>query len=274
MDPLVIAIAGVAFAGVVYLLVQRRGRAAEESAEFRDVRATVEEDLVALGEALGALNVGVEGPGAEAARDDYARALDYYDRASRALERARVPDDIGRVTAAIDEARFSIARAEARLEGRPLPERRPLCFFDPRHGPSTRDVEWTPAAGAPRLVPACEADALRIEEGREPASREVLVGDRFVPYWQAPAFYGPWAGGFFAGFGGLLPGLLIGTALGSHLGSEEGGSEGDSGDDSGDGEGDSGEGGSGEGDFAGEDYTSGDFGGGDFGGGDFGGADF
>src|SRR3712207_7562347 len=42
------------------------------------------------------------------------------------------------------------------------------CFFDPRHGPSARDVEWAPPGGAPRLVPACAADAVRIEDGEDP----------------------------------------------------------------------------------------------------------
>ena len=33
------------------------------------------------------------------------------------------------------------------LDGRKPPERRPPCFFDPRHGPSSRDVEWAPPGG-------------------------------------------------------------------------------------------------------------------------------
>ena len=35
----------------------------------------------------------------------------------------------------------------------------------PRHGPSTRDVEWAPPGGTPRTVPACEADAQAVERG-------------------------------------------------------------------------------------------------------------
>src|SRR3712207_7343366 len=90
------------------------------------------------------------------------------------------------------------------------------CFFAPRHGPSARDVEWAPPGGAPRLVPACAADAVAIEDGRDPAAREVLVGGEPTPYWNAPPAYGPWAGGYFGGFagGGLLFGLLGGTLCG------------------------------------------------------------
>ncbi|TMR25236.1 hypothetical protein ETD96_42720, partial [Actinomadura geliboluensis] len=32
---------------------------------------------------------------------------------------------------------------------------RPLCFFDPRHGPSVNRVAWAPPGGAPRDVDVC-----------------------------------------------------------------------------------------------------------------------
>ena len=148
-----------------------------------------------------------------------------------------------------------MASAKARFSGETPPERRPPCFFDPRHGPSTRDVEWSPPYGEPRMVPACEADALRVEEGIDPQTREVDWHGQRVPYWQAGPAYAPFAGGFFGGFGGgLFPGLLIGSVLGSAWGAPY--AYGDSGGYGGDG-GDAG----GGGDFGGG------FGGGDFGGG-------
>jgi hypothetical protein len=154
-----------------------------------------------------------------------------------------------------------MASAKARLAGEEPPERRPPCFFDPRHGPSVRDVEWAPPGGELRPVPACAADALRVEEGEEPESREVLAGGRRTPYWNAGPAYGPWAGGFYgATAGALLPMLFVGSMLGSGFGW---GDEGGGGDDDFDG--------FGGGDFGG---GGGDFGGGDFGGGDFGGGDF
>jgi hypothetical protein len=106
--------------------------------------------------------------------------------------------------------------AKAVLEGKTPPERKPPCFFDPRHGPSTEDVQWAPPGGALRAVPACAADALRIKEGFEPHGRQVTVDGRQTEYWNAPRRYGPWAGGYFNGFGGggLLPALLVGSALG------------------------------------------------------------
>ena len=165
------------------------------------------------------------------------------------------------VTAALEEGRFEMASAKALLEGRRIPERTPPCFFDPRHGPSTREVEWAPAGGVPRAVPACEADALRVEEGGDPDIREIAVDGARVPYWNAPAHYGPWAGGYFGSFGGLFPGLLVGSMLGGSLFSAGDAHAGSGADDVGD---------VGGGDFGG-DFGGGDFGGGDFGGGDFGG---
>ena len=154
-----------------------------------------------------------------------------------------------------------MASAKARLEGETPPERRPPCFFDPRHGPSSRDVMWSPPYGEEREVPACAADALRVEEGEEPHTREIDWQGRRVPYWQAGGAYGPFAGGLFGGFGGgLLPGLLIGSMLGGAMNPGMA-----YGQDAGDG------GGFGGGDFGGGDFGGGGFGGGDFGGGGFGG---
>ena len=69
------------------------------------------------------------------------------------------------------------------------------------------------------MVPACEADAQRVERGEDPEAREVLVGGRRMPYWSAGPMYAPFAGGLFGGFGGgLFPGLMVGTLLGSSLG--------------------------------------------------------
>jgi hypothetical protein len=252
------AIVGVGAGGVGFVALRRRRR---KQAELAEVKRAAQDDLLALAEDIRALDLDVEMPGVSAeAQEDYGAAVAGYERADAALDRARRPEDLEAVTAAIDEGRFAMASAKARLEGREPPERRPPCFFDPRHGPSTRDVEWSPPGGMPRPVPACEADALTVEHGLEPAHREVEVGGRRVPYWDAPPAFGPWAGGYF---GGLLPGLLIGSMLGGGFGL---GLPGDAGASAGE------PGGFDDGDLGGGDF--GDFGGGDFGGGDFGGGDF
>jgi hypothetical protein len=229
--------------------------------EWDEVSAVARDDLVALGDDIRALDLDVQMPGANTdAVQRYGQAVEAYDRANTAMEAARRPEDLGTVSESLEEGRFAMAAAKAHLEGRPPPERRPPCFFDPRHGPSTTDVDWAPPGGQPRPVPACAADALRISEGFDPHGRQVAVDGRPTDYWNAPAHYGPYAGGFFGGFGGggLLPGLLAGSLLGGALGFGMGGFF--------DGDAEGWDGGDGGGDFGGGD----DFGGGgDFGGGDF-----
>src|SRR3990170_2177669 len=105
-----------------------------------------------------------------------------------------------------------MAAARAELEGRPPPERRPACFFDPRHGPSVRDVAWSPPYGDEREVPVCAACAVRVEEGSDPDAREVTVGGRRRPYWETPGA-APWALGYFGA--GLLPAIFMGSMLGA-----------------------------------------------------------
>ena len=250
-----IVIVALIAAVVAFFALRARRR---EAAELGAVRTEAADDLLELGEEIRALDVDVEARDLDAAtRGDYERALEAYERADRALNRAQRPEDLEKVSAALEEGRFAIASTRARIEGRELPERRPPCFFDPRHGPSVRDVDWAPPGGIPRPVPACAADAQRVEEGQDPDAREFVVGGRRVPHWNAPPAYGPYAGGFFSPFG-FLPGLLIGSMLMPPVVIDEGG---DSGDEGGDG---------GEGDFG----EGGDSGGGDFGGGDFGGGDF
>jgi len=187
---------------------------------FEEVRRTAQDDLLALADDIRALDLDVEMPGASPdGKRSYAKAVDLYERADRAFDRAQAPEDLEAVSAALEEGRFAMASAKAHLEGREPPERRPPCFFDPRHGPSVRDVEWEPSGGTMRPVPACAADAIRIEEGHEPLAREVMVRGQARPYWEAPAYYGPYAGGFFGGFGtGLLPALFVGSLLGGGLG--------------------------------------------------------
>jgi hypothetical protein len=262
------------------LIFGARRRRRERERELAEVKAVAQEDLVALGEDIRALDIDTSMPGAdpEAVRH-HADAVDAYQRAARILDRAARPQDLAGMSAALEAGRFSMASARAVLEGRPPPERRPPCFFDPRHGPSTEDVEWTPPGGIPRTVPACAADAQRVRDGVDPESRQVLTGaGGRVPYYNAPGYYAPFMGGYFGGFGGLgglFTGFLLGSALGGwggypvYVGGDAGGDGGDGGGE-GDGGGDAGDAG---GDWGGGDWGGGggDWGGGDFGGGDFGG---
>lgn len=259
----------VAGGGATYAVVRRnrRRKAEEQRVALEKLRVVVDEDITAYGEELDRLDFHPAEAGADdEMRADYERALDSYEKAKSFMAAARRPEEVRAVTQSLEDGRFSLALLAARREGRPLPERRAPCFFDPRHGPSVKDAQWAPPGGAERTVPVCLADATRLADGEEPMSRTVATesGER-RPYWEAGPAYGPWAGGYFGG--GMLPGLLMGTMLGGMMASpayaaDYGGGYGDFGGGAGAGyEG---------GDYSGSDFDSGDFGGG-FGGGDFGG---
>ena len=226
--------------------VSRRRKVRQANAEFADAKSAARDEVIALGEEIRELDLDVEMPGADAdAKRHYGLAVERYQEAEQALDGARRPDDLRAVSEGLEEGRWAMLAARAKLAGQDAPERRAPCFFDPRHGPSVTDVEWAPARGEPRPVPVCAADAVRVQKGEDPESREVSINGRSMPYWQAGPAYGPFAGGFFAG--GLVPGLFLGSMLGGGFGMFGEAQASDMGD------------------------FGGGFGGGDFGGGDFGG---
>jgi hypothetical protein len=253
-----------------------------EFEQITAVKHATDEDITTLGLDLQKLDAEVAGIELdEGGRADYQRALDAYEVAKESLAVVTSASEITNVTTILHEGRYAIACVRARVAGEPLPQRRPPCFFDPRHGLSVRDVSWGPDRGTPRPVPACALDAERVEAGAEPDSRKVLLGTQRVPYWQAGPSFGPWTAGYFGGFGAINT-LFLGTMMGGVLsggfdGSDGGAGSGGSTDYGASGGFDSGGQDSGDfdsGDFDSGDFDSGDFGGGDFGGGDFGGGDF
>lgn len=122
-------------------------------------------EVTVFGELLAAhpFQPGTPGASPEAVAD-WTRALDAYEAAGRALRHDRRED----VLRCLDDGRYAMACLESRLTGGPLPARLPLCFFDPRHGPSTAEVPWAPPGGTQRSVPVCAADEVRLREGSLP----------------------------------------------------------------------------------------------------------
>lgn len=238
------------------------GHKTRREREWEEVRQSAQDDLVSLGDDIRALDVDIQMPGVSAdAKQRYEQSLEAYQRASEIFDRAKRPEDLAPVSETLEEGRYAMAYAKALLDGKPPPERRPPCFFDPRHGPSTEEVQWAPPGGAPRGVPACAADALRVKEGFEPHGRQVSVNGRPTDYWNAPRHYGPMMGGYFNGFGGggLMSTLLMGSALGAGLGLGSDLVGGLFGDGDGDGDGDGGwGGGDGDGGWGGGDGDGGD----------------
>jgi hypothetical protein len=182
---------------------------------FADVQALAREDVVALGEDLRNLDVGlqVESDNRQALRD-YSRAHESFQHGVEAFERAATPNDFAPVSTGLEAARFYMTVARARFEGREPPRRRPPCFFDTRHGPSVDDVGWMPRSGPPRPVPACEACMRSIANGIEPVARQVVAGGQRMPFYEAPPHFESWFAGYFGGAAaGLVDGFPLGRAL-------------------------------------------------------------
>jgi hypothetical protein len=268
-----VGILGIAVVGGAGLWVvsrrMKRKREEKEAAELAAVKQTVEEDVTKFGEEITALDVDVKMlPQAETSAD-WQRALDSYERSKTELDAVKRPEDLRTVTSTLEDGRYALACVKARVNNQPLPERLPPCFFNPQHGPSVKNVRWSPPGGAMREVPACAADAEAVERGFDPQMREVMVNGQRRPYWDAGPAYQPYAYGYYGGFGGdLMTGMLVGTMLGGAFGGWGGGGYGAGYQDGVDAGG--GDWGGGGGDFGG----GGDWGGGDFGGGDFGGGDW
>jgi hypothetical protein len=263
----------------------KRRREVEAAEQLAAVRRAADEDVTVFGEELQQVGHDISGHELDAGgRADYQRALDAYEDAKESVTALREPDEVKHVTEILEDGRYAMACVQARVAGKPLPERRPPCFFNPQHGPSVIDVPWAPPGGIERDVPACALDAERVRAGADPDSRKVKIGSRRVPYWEAGPAFSPWAAGYFGAFN-ILPALLIGTALGGVMFAGEPGYEdvgadgsdasgdggGDSGGDAGGGDGGGYDGGGydGGGGFDGGGFDAGGFGGGFDGGGGF-----
>ncbi len=288
----VIVIGVLLIAGLLVGLLIIRPRRARRARDLKDAKAAAQDDLLALNQQITDRDSDVAIQQHPDAAAEQAAALAAYERGTAALDAARKPQDMLLVSRNIAEAQYRLAAAEALAHGQPKPDRRPSCFFDPRHGMSVADVAWTPPDGGPtREVPVCADDLHKIERGGEPQMRTVRQTGSQAPVYYANAGFAP---AYWGGYGygpDLFTGFLLGSALsggwgggygwGGGPGWGGGGNGGDfGGGDFGGGDnfggGDFGGGGDnfggGGGDFGGGDnFSGGDFGGGDFGGGDFGG---
>ena len=170
--------------------------------ELRQIKLSAEADAIHFGEELARFG---ESPAARVldaeARHDYQTALDAYESAKRAVDHLSSAESVSVVVDTLSSGRYALVCVRARVAGRPLPERRTPCFFDPQHGPSSTEVVWTPRNGPTRKVPACAQDAARIRAGDDPPVYLVRYGEQQVPLWEAGAPIEPYRIGFFASSG-------------------------------------------------------------------------
>lgn len=191
-----LAVVACAFVVIARAVISQGRRArAEQANQLRLARRAAETDVASFGDEVSQLAMLAEN-GARAA-DLYTLATVLLAGARQSLREARRPDDFSRVTAILAEGRLAAARLAACAAGEPTPIRRPPCFFNPGHGPSKRNVRWQR-----RSLPACAADAARIESGADPYIRTVERDNRRVPYWEGGPAYAGWADGYYASWRG------------------------------------------------------------------------
>jgi hypothetical protein len=193
-----------------------RRRRARSRSNFREVRATSEEDVAALSTDLAALDatMGVIEETSDQAMAELAAARKSFETAHERLAQASNPEELAPVSSALEAARFFMTSARSRVEGHGGLRRRAPCFFDTRHGPSVNDVGWIPTGAAPRPVPACATCMRQVNDHVQPAARLVRVGGDQVPFYEAPPHFESWFGGFFGGAAhSLVQGFPLGRAL-------------------------------------------------------------
>lgn len=163
---------------------ERREAHLVEREAFRAAKRLAREDVLVLGEDVAGLALPADA--SHEVREHHRFALEGYDRARRMLDEADSADDVDRLDEVLQEARWELAAVRALEAGDPLPDRRGPCFFNPQHGPAVTTLGWAPPGGSERRVEVCRNDELRLQTGADPDHREVRIGDRFVPWWQAP----------------------------------------------------------------------------------------
>jgi hypothetical protein len=215
----VLAIAGVVTVAVLLALTlenRSQRRTVRVGNELSEAKAVSQEDLTALGDDLRGLDVDLQAgeAGNPQAVSQYTKAYEYLERAEQEFEQAKTPEDLARVSTALESGRFAMASARAMFEGSGPLRRRPPCFFDTRHGPSVNDVGWDAPGGPPRPVPVCAACMGQIANGVQPQPRKVRTGLRRVPFYNAPPYFESWFGGYFGGAAAdLVAGFPLGNAL-------------------------------------------------------------
>lgn len=162
--------------GSTSLSAQRRRRA-EERRHLDFVRPMLDEEVIELSTRVSQLPTTADIEQSKLSRS----VLDTVEKARHRLDRARGDKDITAVTTLLGDARYTLVCLEARQDGRPIPDRTPPCFLDPRHGPSTDERDWAPETGASRDIPICHDCATRLDNAEVPAARTVERRN----YWEA-----------------------------------------------------------------------------------------
>jgi len=158
--------------------------------QLESLRAMVADDVARFGEQYRQLP--------ESDSTDYIQAGVAYSSALEASRALRDPVAAGAITQTLADAQYAVLRYTSTIAGRPVPEQRVPCFFDPQHGPSAADVLWTEPGRGTRKLPACADDAARITAGTQPSIHYVEQSGHQVPYWDAGPAFAPYGAGYFS----------------------------------------------------------------------------
>ena len=105
-----------------FFALSRRRRSRQVKADTALVKEAARDDLIAPGDDIRALDLDVEMPGVDAeTKAHYGVAVERYEQAGRALDSVRRPQDIERVTSLLEEGRWAMTAAKARLSNQPCP---------------------------------------------------------------------------------------------------------------------------------------------------------
>ena len=103
--------------------LSRRRRSRQENADTAMVKDAARDDLIALGDDIRGLDLDVEMPGVDAeAKSHYGVAVERYEQAEQALDSVRRPQEIERVTSLLEEGRWAMTAAKARLSNQAVPD--------------------------------------------------------------------------------------------------------------------------------------------------------
>ncbi|GAA2075488.1 hypothetical protein GCM10009801_30160 [Streptomyces albiaxialis] len=228
LGPLLLLAAGL----TLFLVRRRRGRSAVRTpfaaprtvfatarrTSESDLRRRAQEEVVALGEEVGAHEQHEQGDTAL-----LQLALDAYAAAGTVLDSARGIPDLAGVLALVHEGREALraldegqdasqggsrsgSQAGSQGGGRKGKRKRggarlPVCFFDPLHGRATGWTRWRPLGHRESLrIAACEACAGALRARRAPEALTDTHEGRTVPYFEVPPARSLWSA---TGYGSL-----------------------------------------------------------------------
>lgn len=160
-----------------------------QQAQEDEARERARREILELGELLGR-------PGDQPCGDVrlQQRALDAYAAAEKVLDRAHDIADLAGALVLAHEGRHAFGAATAAAKGKKPPAAVPLCFFNPLHGVSARQVAWRPL-GQWRAVEVrgCDECARRVKRRRPPDALSCRVHGRDVPYYEIDPSRSVWA---------------------------------------------------------------------------------